>query len=269
MEARLQLRVQRSGWDRAAPHYDRSWLSALQPATAIVLDRSGLRPGQRVLDVACGSGVLAAEAWRRVTDAGEVVGTDISESMLAIARERAPGCRFVRADARDLAAVLPSRHFDAVLCGMGLMYVPDAEMALTAARHVLRADGRMVASVWGERLACVWADIFQIVDARVRSDVCPMFFRLGTGDALAAAFRSVGLKDVDFCRVPATLRYASAEAACEAAFLGGAVALAYAHFDEPTRAAVRAEYLSLIDAYRDGARYDLPSEFVVAWGTAP
>lgn len=268
MEARLQLRVQRSGWDRAAPHYDRSWLSALQPATEIVLDRAGLRPGQRVLDVACGSGVLTVEAWRKVTDSGEVIGSDISESMLAIARERAPACRFVRADAQDLAALLPHGHFDAVLCGMGLMYLPDPETALSSTMRLLRADGRLVASVWGERRACVWADIFGIVDARVQSDVCPMFFRLGGGDTLAAAFRSAGLKDVDFCRVPATLHYPSAQAACDAAFLGGAVALAHAHFDEPTRVAVQAEYLASIEAFRHGSRYSLPSEFVVAWGSA-
>ncbi len=267
MDARLQLRVQRSGWDRAAPHYDAGWLSALQPATSLVLVRAGLRPGQRVLDVACGSGVLTAAASRMVTDTGEVIGTDISETMLAIARERAPTCRFVRADAQNLDALLPPTHFDTVLCGLGLMYVPDPETALSAMTRLLRSGGRAVASVWGERRACVGAEVFEIVDARVRSDVCPMFFRLGTGDALALAFRSAGLKDVDFQRLPATLTYPGAQAACDAAFLGGPVALAYSHFDDATRAAVRAEYLASIEMYRDGSRYRLPSEFVVAWGS--
>lgn len=266
MDARLQLRVQRSGWDRAAPHYDEGWLSALEPATALVLDRAGLRPGQRVLDVACGTGVLTLAASQRVTDRGEVIGTDISETMLALAQQRAPASRFVRADAQTLGAVLPPAHFDAVLCGLGLMYVPEPETALSAMARLLRSGGRLVASVWGDRRACAGADIFEIVDAQVRSDVCPMFFRLGTGDALALAFRSAGLMDVDFQRLPATLAYPSPQAACDAAFLGGAVALAYSHFDAVTRTAVRAEYLASIERYRDGMGYRLPSEFVVAWG---
>nr|WP_316643123.1 hypothetical protein [uncultured Roseateles sp.] len=147
------------------------------------------------------------------------------------------------------------------------MYLPDPEAALSAMTRLLRSGGRIVASVWGERRACVGADIFEIVDARVRSDVCPMFFRLGTGDTLALALRSAGLNDVDLQRVPAMLTYPSSQAACDAAFLGGPVALAYSHFDEATRLAVRTEYLASIETYRDGSRYRLPSEFVVAWGS--
>ena len=268
MDARLQLRVQRSGWDRAAPRYDEGWLSALQPATALVLDRAGLRPGQRVLDVACGTGVLTLAASQRVTDSGAVTGTDISETMLALAQERVPASRFVRADAKTLDAVLPPAHFDAVLCGFGLMYMPEPESALSAMTRLLRSKGRLVASVWGERQACVGSDIFEIVDARVCSEVCPMFFRLGTGDALSGALRSAGLMDVDFQRLPAVLTYPSPQAACDAAFLGGAVALAYSHFDDATRKAVRAEYLASIEGYRNGTGYRLPSEFVVAWGSS-
>ena len=168
MEARLQLRVQRYGWDRAAPSYELAWKQALAPATAAVLDAAKLRPGERVLDVACGSGLLTRAAWDAVaSEGGEVVGTDISELMLTEAAERSPECRFVRADAQNLAEVVPAGHFDVVLCGLGLMYMPDPEAALVTMARCLRPGGRMAVSVSGERRACGRAEIFPIVDSRV------------------------------------------------------------------------------------------------------
>ena len=267
MDARLQLRVQRYGWDRAAPSYEQAWKQGLAPATAAVLNHAALRPGERVLDVACGSGLLTRAAWDAVApEGGEVVGTDISESMLAEAARRSPNCRFVRADAQKLDESVPVGHFDAVLCGLGLMYMPDPEAALATMARCLRPGGRMAVSVWGERRTCGWAEIFPIVDSRVRSEVCPMFFRVGTGNTLDAALRAAGLVDVQLSHPPTTIHYADADAACDAAFLSGPVALAYSRFDESTRDSVRADYLASIEPWRDGERYDVPGTFVIGSG---
>lgn len=267
MDARLQLRVQRYGWDRAAPSYEQAWKQGLAPATAAVLNHAALRPGERVLDVACGSGLLTRAAWDAVApEGGEVVGTDISESMLAEAARRSPDCRFVRADAQKLDESVPVGHFDAVLCGLGLMYMPDPEAALATMARCLRPGGRMAVSVWGERRTCGWAEIFPIVDSRVRSEVCPMFFRIGTGNTLDAALRAAGLVDVQLSHPPTTIHYADADAACDAAFLSGPVALAYSRFDESTRDSVRADYLASIEPWRDGERYDVPGTFVIGSG---
>ena len=122
-----------------------------------------------------------------------MVGTDISELMLAEAAARSLECRFVRADAQNLDEFVPVGHFDAVLCGLGLMYMPDPEAALSTMARCLRPGGRMVVSVWGERRACGWAEIFPIVDSQVRSEVCPMFFRLGSGNSLEEALRAARL----------------------------------------------------------------------------
>ena len=149
---------------------------------------------------------------------------------------------------------LPAGHFDAVLCGLGLMYMPDPEAALAAMVRRLRPGGRLVASVWGERRACGWAKIFPIVDERVRSEVCPMFFRLGSGETLARALQGAGLDDVQAQRLTTQIVHADAQVACDAAFLGGPVALAYSRFDARTRDAVRSEYLAVIKGwYSEGA----------------
>jgi len=82
MDARLQLRVQRYGWDRAAARYDASWERPLSAARALLVDRLRPRPGERILDVACGTGGLALELAAAVGPAGEVLGIDLSQAMV-------------------------------------------------------------------------------------------------------------------------------------------------------------------------------------------
>jgi ubiquinone/menaquinone biosynthesis C-methylase UbiE len=267
MDARLQRRVQRYGWDRAVDEYEPGWQQQLEPAQRLMLEMADLQPGDAVLDVACGTGLVTFKAAARVGRHGSVVGTDISGEMVEAARHRAAegGCAnlwFERGDAEELD--FSDASFDVTLCALGLMYVPDPTRALREMRRVLRPGGTAAVAVWGARRACGWAGIFPITDARVASDVCPMFFQLGTGDALARTFEAAGFPEPRVSRIATRLRYASADAALGAAFRGGPVALAYSRFDAATRSQVHAEYLDSIAAYRDGDGYEIPGEFVVA-----
>ncbi len=270
MEARLQLRVQRYGWDRAAAYYDECWREALAPASERLLRQAALAPGERVLDVACGTGVLSLAAARAVGARGSVLGIDISQKMVEAAASTAAAlgyahCRFERCGAEDLPDAGPD--FDAGLCGLGLMYVPDPEAAIRHMAARLAPGGRLIASVWGRRDRCGWAGVFPIVDARVKSEVCPLFFRLGAGSALADAFSAAQLEDVTVERFQTESLFSSAQDASKAALMGGPVALAYSRFDERTRAEVADEYLSSIASFRNGHGYKIPGEFVVARGT--
>jgi SAM-dependent methyltransferase len=266
MDGRLQLRVQRYGWDRASARYDDLWREALAPATQGVLRLARLQSGERVLDVACGSGVLTRAALATVGPQGEAVGCDVSAGMVAVAQAASIGCHFLRTDAQAVGEVLPADHFDVVLCGLGLMYMPDPEASLAAMVRCLRPGGRLVVSVWGERAACGWSDVFPIVDARVQSEVCPMFFRLGIGDTLRSALAGAGLRRAHTERVTTTIDHEDANTACDAAFEGGPVALAYGRFDEPTRAAVRAEYLASLQRWARSDGFAVPGEFVLGEG---
>jgi ubiquinone/menaquinone biosynthesis C-methylase UbiE len=91
MDAKLQRRVQRYGWDKAASHYERSWQSQLEPAQSALLELAGLKPGIEVLDVACGTGLVALKAAALIVPGGRIVGTDISEQMILAARDIAAG----------------------------------------------------------------------------------------------------------------------------------------------------------------------------------
>jgi ubiquinone/menaquinone biosynthesis C-methylase UbiE len=269
VEARLQKRVQRYGWDKAASHYDRFWQAQLEPARSLLLERAALKPGERVLDLACGTGAVTFTAAEAVGAGGEVVGTDISDEMVetcrrAAARDGRAPVRFERMEAETIG--FPDASFDAVLCALGLMYVTDFEGSVREMHRVLKPGGRAVAAVWGRRDRCGWAEIFPIVDARVNTDVCPLFFQLGTGDLLATLFTSVGFVDAASDRIATMLDYSTDEDACGAAFAGGPVAMAYSRFDDATRADAHREYLASIARYRENGGYRIPGEFVIARG---
>ncbi len=157
-------------------------------------------------------------------------------------------------------------EFDVALCSLGLMYVPSPADAVAAMHRALRPDGRVAVSVWGERRNCGWAELFPIVDSRVSSDVCPMFYALGAPGALAGLLTAAGFVDVEEHRLSVELRYDSDDDALGAAFLGGPVALAYSRFDDDARAGAHREYLASISDFADGSGYRVPGEFVVCSG---
>ncbi len=272
MDSRLQRRVQRYGWDKAVHDYEAGWRVQLEPAQSLMLDLAALQPGERVLDVACGTGLSSFRIAAAGGESGAVVGTDISGEMVEAARrtatERGVGnAAFERYDAEDMR--LDSEPFDAAVCGLGLMYVPNPVKGLEEMRRVLRPGGRVAAAVWGARAKCGWAEIFPITDARVASEVCPMFFHLGTQDMLAHGFTDAGFDDVRTERLDVELEYGNEDEALGAAFRGGPVALAYNRFDDDTKQAVHDEYLSSIAAYRVGEGYRIPGEFVAVAGIKP
>ena len=89
MDSKLQRRVQRYGWDKAVDHYETGWRAQLEPAQSLMLAMAAVRPGERVLDVACGTGLVSFRIAEAVGADGEVVATDISGEMIAAARRLA------------------------------------------------------------------------------------------------------------------------------------------------------------------------------------
>jgi ubiquinone/menaquinone biosynthesis C-methylase UbiE len=266
MEPKLQRWVQRQGWNRASSCYEQYWQRQLQPAIDLVLDTADLRPGEDVIDVACGTGLVTLPAAAGVAPTGRVLATDLSPKMVAEVERRAIACGLsnVDTDCRDAEDLGVDQSFDVTLCSLGLMYVPEPLSALTELHRVLRPGGRTVVSVWGERRNCGWAGVFPIVDARVNSDVCPMFFALGAPGALTVMLEQAGFVDIEESRLNVELRYASDDDAVGAAFLGGPVALASSRFDDETRRSAHADYIASLAAFADGNGYRVPGEFVVA-----
>jgi len=267
MDARLQRRIQRYGWDKAVEAYEVGWKESLADAQAELLRMADAVLGEHALDMACGTGLVSLPLAKAVGPLGRVVATDISDRMIeqiqqVAALQGLTQLTALRTDAEDLE-MMPDASFDLVTCALGLMYVPDTAKAMDEAFRVLKPGGRAVFAVWGQRSKCGWAEIFPIVDARVKSEVCPLFFRLGTGMALAHEMASAGFVQIEMSRLTSELPYADDCAAIDAAFVGGPVALAYDRFDEPTRAAAHSEYLASIAPFHTPNGYRIPGEFVV------
>ncbi|MFO8029584.1 MAG: class I SAM-dependent methyltransferase [Cyclonatronaceae bacterium] len=269
MKPELQRRVQRYGWNKAAEYYDASWQAQLKPAQDMLMDVTEPKPGEKVLETACGTGLITFRIAQAVEPEGEVLATDISEDMVELAGSAAEERKirntdFQRMDAEELE--VDDNTFDVAVCGLGLMYLPDPLKALMEMHRVLKPGGRAAVAIWGERKNCGWADIFPIVEKRVASDVCPMFFQQGTGDTLEHTFSLAGFDKLEVNRFKTDLHFKSPEHIIMAAFSGGPVALAYNKFDEETRDGAHQEYLDSIAHFKNGSGYQIPGEFVVARG---
>ncbi len=269
MQASLHRRVQRYGWDRGADTYAMLWEPVLANCSRRVVSMVAPRPGESALDIACGPGAVTQLLAEGVGPTGKVLGTDLAAQMVRLATERMKrrgltNARFARMDMEHLD--LADESQDIVSCGLGLMYAADTDAALQEMLRVLRPGGRCVVAVWGRRDRCGWHEIFPIVDARVESEVCPLFFGLGAKEALVTAMTRAGFRDVREERRAENLHWPNDEAVCQAMFAGGPVALAYSRFDAATRETVHAEFLASVEPNREGEAWNIPGEFVYAVG---
>jgi len=134
--------------DEAAAGYDRAFAHVSSRFVPPLLRAAHLAPGMRVLDVAAGTGLVAEAALAVVGPTGHVTATDISPAMLARARERLGGAPNTTVAVEDGQALpFPDGSFDAVVCGLGLMFFPDPARGLSGFRRVLRHGGHAAASV--------------------------------------------------------------------------------------------------------------------------
>ena len=140
-------------FSRNAPAYRARLDEAMRKGEAAgrdaVLDYLKPRPGMRILDLACGPGTLTIPMAKDLNGAGEVIGIDLAEGMLAVARKAAGGrslpVRFLRMDIENLQ--FPAADFDAVSCAHGLHFLPNLGRALREVRRVMKPKARFAASI--------------------------------------------------------------------------------------------------------------------------
>jgi ubiquinone/menaquinone biosynthesis C-methylase UbiE len=269
MDALFHTKIQHSGWNKAAPFYNDLWQRQLQPAQNLLLKMATIQTGEDIADICCGTGLVSFLAAELTGPNGKVIATDFAEEMLAAAKtistkNKFSNIRFQQMDAENLN--LPDQQFDVGLNALGLMYLADPAKAVNEMYRILRKGGRALALVWGSRDRCGWADIFHVVDKRVTTEVCPLFFQTGTGHVLEHLFKNAGFSNIEEKRLSCTIHFSSDGDASDAMFIGGPVALAWKHFDENTRTSARQEYLSSLGKYKNETGYYVPAEFVIVKG---
>jgi ubiquinone/menaquinone biosynthesis C-methylase UbiE len=180
-----------------AERYESAFVPAFFAQWAPLLCRAaGVGPGQRVLDVACGTGIVARTAAERVGPAGRVVGVDLNEAMLTVARRVCPGLVFHRGDA--LALPVDDGSFDVALSQMALMFFPDRAGALAELRRAVVPGGTVGLLVPGRLDAQAAFAPFVAMVARHAGpeaiELLSTYFACGDLDALAAAVAGAGLQ---------------------------------------------------------------------------
>jgi ubiquinone/menaquinone biosynthesis C-methylase UbiE len=155
-------------------------------------------PGERVLDLACGTGVVARHAAPLVEPDGQVTGVDVNPAMLAVASANAPGVEWREADAARLP--FGDGEFDVGLCEQALMFFPDRAAALGELRRVLAPGGRFAISVW-RGLEHNWAyEAFAVaLERHAGADAGAMMrspFRGWDAEELRGELAAAGFRDV-------------------------------------------------------------------------
>ncbi len=198
----------------AAEVYEELYLPAIfQEWTPRMAEAARVAPGDRVLDVACGTGVLARALVARVGPAGAVVGLDINDGMLAVARRKAPEVEWRQGPAE----ALPFRDaaFDAVVSQFGLMFFQDRAAAIAEMLRVLRPGGRLAVAVWDtlERTPgyAAFVGLLDRLFGAGTAEALRSPFALGDTTRLVALFREGGAGDVGIATYRGAARFPSLE----------------------------------------------------------
>jgi SAM-dependent methyltransferase len=187
-----------------------------------VADAAQIQPGQRVLDVACGTGVLARAVHSRTGPTGYVAGLDPSPGMLAVANELAPAVNWRQGAAESIP--FADRSFDTVVSQFGLMFFADRQQALREMLRVLSAKGRLVVAVWDSltnmpAYAAEVALLERLASPRA-ADALRAPFVLGDRENLSTMFKDAGAVSVTITTHQGTARFPSIRVMVEADLRG-------------------------------------------------
>lgn len=260
---------ERRAHDEIATGYRDFFVAVTQYAIEPLLDAAAVRAGSRVVDVATGTGLLAARAVAR--GALRVVGIDIAPRMVAIAAAQHPGVDFREGDAEDLP--FDDRSLDALLCNFGIGHFPRPERALAEFARVLAPGGLVAVSWWDvparHRLNGIFFDAFQEAQASAPPDlpIGPPMFRFSDDRALCDLLRSAALDDVTVRACSYVHRLASADALWDG-ILAGTVRTSVGIRRQPAavRERIRAAFDRLVQPYVRDDGVHMPVAFKIGAG---
>jgi len=261
-----------AAWRRWNPTLDR-WYGDV---TRRMLDVARIQPGQRILDIAAGAGEPACSAAERVGAGGYVLATDISEGIVELARQvaHARGLRQVQTRAMDGEKLdLPDASFDAVLCRLGLMYMPHPVAALSEWRRALKAGGRVAVVVFSTPDRNPWGAVPASIIRR-RAQLPPPVagqpgpFSLGGPGVLEGVFRQAGFADPEVHAVPVPHRMpGAADYVRVASEAFGAFNAMMAHLPAQERESVWNEIEGAMRSFESPGGFEVPGECLVGAAT--
>jgi ubiquinone/menaquinone biosynthesis C-methylase UbiE len=252
----------------APENYERYFVPAIgAPLAADLIDVAVLGAGERVLDVACGTGIIARLAAERVGPTGTVAGLDINPGMLAVARSATPQAvtiEWYKASAE--AAPLPNDAYDAVLCQMGLQFFPDKVAALREMRRVMAPAGRVVVNLPGPTPE-VFVILAEALARHVKLEVAhfvQQVFSLHDTRQVQDLFSNAGFRQVSVQRNTRTLRLPAPAEFLWQYVHSTPLATALAQVDHGSRAALERDVVTQWEPFADDGGLMLQLGVVVA-----
>jgi ubiquinone/menaquinone biosynthesis C-methylase UbiE len=247
-----------------------------EPFAASLVVRAGIGPGDRVLDVACGTGALTRAAARAAGVDGAVVGVDLGEPTLTVARtvdagEGAAPIRYVQSDAAELP--VDSDAFDAALCQQGLQFFPDRSGALIEMHRALRPGGRVAVAVWTRPEDQPFGAVVDALERHVSQDAADAMrspFAMDDQAELAGLLTAAGFEDVGVVAETIECTFATHTEFAPMTLAAGPVAPMFAEAPMQARRAVALEVAEALAAFAlpDG-RMRAPMTANVATGRRP
>jgi len=236
-----------------------------------LVDVAAIKPGDRVLDVACGTGVLTRLVANKIGSAGQVVGFDLNAGMLARARasgETATAIEWRLGNATDMP--FADATFDCVTCQHGLQFIPNKAAAVSEMHRVLADRGRIVVSVWRAIEHCPWqAAIADAVERNIGSEQAAQIrsaFSFGDADQLQQIIVAAGFRGVEIRIERETIRHASMAEYVPGYISATPVAAAVAGLDKEAQAKFATDVRDALAAYRVGDGLAAPIETHVVIG---
>jgi ubiquinone/menaquinone biosynthesis C-methylase UbiE len=251
--------------------YQRYGVAAIGTAKAQELVAlAALQPGTRVLDVACGTGVVARQAAQAVGTTGQVTGLDINEAMLHVARTVAPpvGAPITWREGSVMTIPFPDATFDAVLCQWGLEFFPDRAQGLREMARVLVPGGRLGLRVWRALdrqpfqtavIAALDRHLFGGQDVPSRHTLLQPF-SLADAEEVRTLVADAGFRDVHVRIGIHPLRFASAEAYTRGFLSATTVASEIAAMEETARTRMIQEIVAALHIFVDDEGLAVPAE---------
>jgi ubiquinone/menaquinone biosynthesis C-methylase UbiE len=229
---------------------------------------AALQPGERVLDVACGTGVLTRLAAPAVGPTGQVTGLDINAAMLAVARSLPPpsGASIRWVEGNAVAVDFPNASFDVIVCQQGLQFFPDKLSALREMHRVLVPGGRVVLSVW-KSAGPYNVAVAEALEHHVGVEASTKFRAsrvVPDAEALHRLFVEAGFRAVEIRPSAMTIRLPSLETFVLGHLSGMPVAGAVAALSEERRAVLARQVKTALQPYADGDGVAVPDEINIA-----
>ncbi len=252
--------------------YEKMYVPAFfTPLANALLDRIAPSGNDRILDVACGTGIVGRLIRERVGAPKRLAGIDINPAMIEVARELAPQVEYECGDATELA--FGAADFDVVLCQHGLMFFPDRAKALRQMRRVVAGGGRIGVSTWRSLAENPVSEAFTNAGRRHVDGPLDLPFSMGDEKQLAAMLEAAGFVDVRVETVAFEARFPDAATFLKMNVMAvGAVLPQFATMTDGERAAftsaIESDAAAVVTRYRDGDGLRFPVSANLATATA-